>query len=531
MLQICSYPIAANQHLCFYFCVVMFLIRKTIILVLVVGLFCLNGQAQNEALVKGKITAEKYCGICHAYPSPSLLPRDIWTRRVLPQMAAFMGNKVAQDSLGVLAHKTEEELAVITELGVYPSSSMISNEDFQAIIDYYGAAAPEQLPAQTLKETPEPLHGFTTRTVFIEGLQSPKASLVAINEERSELIISDANAHQLYVKTVNDELFTLPSIASPAVEFIKKAPNIYDFITIGSIAPSDLSQGALYEMNLNIDTWNKVLDHLSRPVYGIWKDVENDGKPDFILCNFGHHAGNVSLYRDGNLDATPIQFGGAGARKVEVADLNDDGKQDIVVLFCQGNERISVFYNKGNGQFDFEKILLRFPPVMGSSYFELQDMNGDGKPDLLVSNGDNWDYSSVHKPYHGYRIYENKGNDTFTEAWCYPQYGAAKVMALDFDQDGDKDFASIAFYDELDNPQQQFLLFENKGNMTFKPLVLPDAALAKWLTMDVGDVDGDGDQDIVLGAYVHNTLEYTKLFMKGLEEIPSVLILENNKEH
>ena len=166
---------------------------------------------------------------------------------------------------------------------------------------------------------------------------------------------------------------------------------------------------------------------------------------------------------------------------------------------------------------------------MGSSYFELHDLNEDGAEDLLVSNGDNWDYSSVPKPYHGFRIYENKGEGVFEEAWFYPQYGAAKVMAADFDEDGDLDLATIAFYDELQDPRQQFLLFENKGNMTFQSGIIAEAALGKWLTMDVGDVDADGDKDIVLGAYAHNTLEYTKLLMRGVDEIPSVLILQNNR--
>jgi hypothetical protein len=507
----------------------MALIRNAITLFILGFQFCLDAQAQEETLLKGKTLAESYCGACHAYPAPSLLPKAIWKNKVLPQMAAYMGDQAAQDSLGVWEEKSEEEIALIKKLGIYPPAKQLSTDDFQAIADFYNTEAPDELATQTQKEAPEASDNFTAKKLFIEGIQSPKTSLVAINEERAELIISDATTNQLYAKDRNDELFTLPPINSPAVHYLQKAPNVYHFITIGSIAPSDLSQGALYEMDLNSNTWNPLMDHLARPVYGLWEDLEKDGKTDFLLCNYGHHGGNVSLYPDGNLSSKPIQLGGAGARKIEVVDLDHDGKLDIVALFCQGDERISVFYNKGNGDFDFEKILLKFSPVMGSSYFEMQDLNGDGELDLLVSNGDNWDYSSVAKPYHGFRIYENKGGGRFEESWFYPQYGAVKAMAADFDQDGDLDLATIAFYDELQDPEQQFLLFENQGNMTFQPKYVPEAASGKWLTMDVGDVDADGDQDIVLGAYMHNTLEYTKLLVRGVSEIPSVLILENKK--
>lgn len=438
-----------------------------------------------------------------------------------------MGVQVAQDTLGIWENKSEEEVAILKKLNVYPSSSIISDKDYQAIVAYYTYEAPTVLPKQLAKLSPEPLLNFTVNKLFVEGIEIPKTSLVAIDEERKDLIIGYAATNQLYIINQHQELFTLPTTTSPAVAYIKKAPNVYNFITVGSIAPSDLARGGLYQMDLNAEEWSQVMDKLPRPVYGAWEDLEKDGKTDFVLCNYGNHGGNIAIYSDGNLRSKPILLGGAGARKVEFNDLNQDGKLDIVALFCQGNERISVFYSKGNGEYEPEKVLLRFPPVMGSDYFELQDLNGDGLPDILISNGDNWDYSAVLKPYHGYRIYENKGNGLFEEAWFYPHYGAAKAMTVDIDNDGDLDLATITFFDELENPEEQFLLFENKGNMVFEPKVIADAALGKWLTMDVGDLDGDGDKDIVLGAYAHNVMEYTKLLLRGIEKTPSVLILEN----
>lgn len=499
---------------------------KFITLFIVGVLFGFSTLGQTDAVRRGKVLAESYCGSCHAFPEPSLLPKKIWKKNVLPQMAAFMGIKVAQDNLEVW-DKTEEEIAILKKLGVYPSTPLLVTKDFQAIVAYYETEAPVELPVQKTKAMPIPLEDFTTKKLFIEGLQSPKTSLVAINEERSEVFIADATTNQLFVKAQNDELYTLPNTSSPAVDYIIKAPNVFTFITIGSIAPSDLSQGSIYEMNLNTDGWNVETDMLARPVYGMWEDIENDGKPDFLLCNYGNNGGNISIYMDGDFESTPTLLGGSGARKLELVDLNHDGKLDIVALFCQGNERLSVFYSKANGQFESEKVLIRFSPVMGSSYFEMQDMNGDGEIDLLMSNGDNWDYSSVLKPYHGFRIYENLGDGVFKESWFYPQFGAAKVMAVDLDDDGDLDLATIAFYDELENPAHQFLLFENTGNLTFQPKYISEAAMGKWMTMDVGDIDADGDEDIVLGAYAHNALEYTKLAIRGVNEFPSVLILES----
>jgi FG-GAP-like repeat len=195
---------------------------------------------------------------------------------------------------------------------------------------------------------------------------------------------------------------------------------------------------------------------------------------------------------------------------------------------AQANEEITIFYNQGKGKFK-EKTVLRFPPVYGVSYFELADFNKDGFQDILLTNGDNWDYSAIEKPYHGIRIYLNDGKDNFKEAYFYPLFGTSKAMARDFDNDGDLDIAAISFYADLAQPEQSFIYLQNEGGSHFKTFSTPEAAAGKWLTMEVGDFDKDGDVDIALGSYFHTVGEMTKLLFRGIEFFPQLLILKNQK--
>jgi hypothetical protein len=75
---------------------------------------------------------------------------------------------------------------------------------------------------------------------------------------------------------------------------------------------------------------------------------------------------------------------------------------------------------------------------------------------------------------------------------------------VDFDQDGDMDIAAIAFFPPFEQyPEQGFIYFENTGG-TFRPYVTELAALGRWLTMETGDIDNDGDEDILVGALDFN---------------------------
>jgi hypothetical protein len=217
-----------------------------------------------------------------------------------------------------------------------------------------------------------------------------------------------------------------------------------------------------------------------------------------------------------------------GSVRTVIRDVNHDGLPDIIALMAQGDEGIFMYVNKGNGAFE-EQRLLQFPPSYGSNYFEMDDFNGDGFPDLLVTNGDNGDYPPVMKPYHGIRVYLNDGNFHFSEKFFLHQNGVEKAVARDFDGDGDLDIASISYFpDYQHHPEEGFLYWENVLPFSFRPYSIKEAVSGRWLTMDAGDADNDGDIDIILGNAAFSLGHVPDSLMKHWKESsPPVLLLRN----
>ena len=118
------------------------------------------------------------------------------------------------------------------------------------------------------------------------------------------------------------------------------------------------------------------------------------------------------------------------------------------------------------------------------------------------------------------RIYLNDGSWNFKESWFFPLNGAFKAVAADFDGGGDLDIAAISYFPDYDkSPEESFVFLENigtKSHLEFKPHTFPDSARGRWLTMDVGDVDGDGDLDIVLGGALPGSIQGSGNFKGSL---------------
>ena len=160
----------------------------------------------------------------------------------------------------------------------------------------------------------------------------------------------------------------------------------------------------------------------------------------------------------------------------------------------------------------------------------IADFNNDKHPDLLITNGDNGELDpALSRPYHGVRVHLNDGGNNFPKELFFSQPGAYKALARDFDQDGDLDIASIAYFADYKlNPNAGFIYLRQDKSLQFSAHTLPEADRGRWITLDAGDYDRDQDIDLVLGAYNMPQRQIPDALQKRWAEKPTpILILKN----
>ena len=165
-------------------------------------------------------------------------------------------------------------------------------------------------------------------------------------------------------------------------------------------------------------------------------DFNQDGRLDIATGDYLVGTGRfVSVYlrnADGSFGSRIKSPCGTGPLWITSADLNNDGKLDLVTADFQGT--VSVLLGKGDGTFDLRPLLKAGD---ANGFVQIADMDRDGRLDLVVLSEHSDDVS----------ILFGHGDGTFDPPihFATGQYPDASVIA-DFDGDGRLDLATANVY-------------------------------------------------------------------------------------
>ncbi len=123
-------------------------------------------------------------------------------------------------------------------------------------------------------------------------------------------------------------------------------------------------------------------------------DIDGDGKRDLAVTNSG--ASTISLIRNTSASVGSITFAakydistGSGPIAVKLVDMDNDGKPELIASRANGATTISVYRNTAtSGTIGAGSFAATVNLTTGNTpqFFDVADMDGDGKPDLIFPN-------------------------------------------------------------------------------------------------------------------------------------------------
>jgi hypothetical protein len=254
-------------------------------------------------------------------------------------------------------------------------------------------------------------------------------------------------------------------------------------------------------------------------------DVNGDGKPDIIVANnCTSDPGTASCSTDGNVavllgngdgtfqPAVTYDSGGFLAVSVAIADVNGDGKPDLLVVNRNGSSMAgsgdgTVAVLLGNGDGTFRTAVNYDAGALQSEAVAVADVNGDGKPDLVVANMCQVGTCDLAGDLSGsVSILLGMGDGTFTETANYATgaYGTNALAVADVNGDGTLDIAVSSVCNGTQTLSCGVVgvvaVFLGNGDGTFQYSAGYEIFGVGTGSVRIEDVNGDGKADLVVSA-------------------------------
>jgi len=228
-------------------------------------------------------------------------------------------------------------------------------------------------------------------------------------------------------------------------------------------------------------------------------DLDGDGKPDIVVTN-SNGLSEIDLYRNtsqpGKLSFETSYFPlGGTADSFTIADFDGDGKPDLLATFNNSSGGIDVLRNTSTpGNFSFDRVPGVFPanpyPICAG------DIDGDGKLDVIILDRQN-NYIDI---YHNLSSPDKVAFSAVT-TYAVPAWPVNAMMA-DFDGDGKPDIAvNVADVNTPGNSATTvFKNMSTPGKISLLQAVNYATGVSIGDLMAAADVDGDGKVDLLFST-------------------------------
>lgn len=446
------------------------------------------GAATPALSAESRATIERFCGDCHRLPLASSFPRDRWPAEVrqgydfyLTAARSDLQRPVERDAIRFFQDQAPEKLSIprVADRGEHATTTRF---------------APLPLPT-----------AFTVDDPAVAGM--------LWRPERRDMLVSDMRRGKVerWTLTPGEEAVEAAADARHPCRIVPlNVPGeggTYLVSDLGSFLPSDHDAGAIWllEEAATGFTTQLLRDGLARMVEARPIDADGNLTTPLVAAEFGWRStGALRL-----VTATPERSNDRvldprhGVVSARIADMDGDGRTDIVAAFGQEHETVDVYWNCGDGDYE-HAVVHAFPdPSWGTSGCELADIDGDGRIDILHANGDTLD-SGLAKPYHGVRWLRNRGDRSFEVREIGPMPGVCQASAADLDGDGDLDVAACSLHQaaahEPAGTYDSLAWFEQQPDGSFTPHSI-ERDSCNHTCFALADIDGDGRIDLVAGTW------------------------------